>query len=170
MLGKILRKISGDDRGTTFLEVMATVLMVSVAVVGTTYALFFSSNSLREDMHREQVLRMVEQEMEYWVGRIYLGGTADSPSPQEMQGSGNTSYRQAMLDPESIQAIQVRFFYDPIVGRGTYKPTETSPEFSAYYVVTVWAEWTEPDGRQYRRSLNNEVILTTYVVPGGYAG
>jgi hypothetical protein len=169
MLGKILRKLTGDDRGTTFIEVMATITMVSAAVVGTTYSLFFANNSLREDMHREQVLRMVEQEVEYWVGRIYVGGP-DAPSTQEMQGSGNSSYRQMPLDPEALQTIQVKFFYDPIIGRGSYQPTETSPVMPAYYVVTVWAEWTEPDGRQYRKTLNNEVRLTTYVVPGGIGG
>jgi hypothetical protein len=169
MLGKILRKFTGDDRGTTFLEVMATITMVSAAVVGTTYSLLFANTSLREDMHREQVLRMVEQEVEYWVGRIYLGGP-DAPSPTEMQGSGSVAYRQMTLDPETLQPIQVKFFYDPILGRGTFQPTESSPIFAAYDVVTVWAEWTEPDGREYRKSLGNEVRITTYVVPGGVGG
>lgn len=165
----LLQKLRGDDRGTTFLEVMATVVMVSVAVVGTTYSLFFANSTLREDMHRQQVARMVQQEVEYWVGRIYLAG-ADSPTAQEMMGSTAVPYRTMALDPDAEEVIQVRFFYDPIVARGVYLPTPESAPLPAYYVITLWAEWDEPDGKVHSKELGNEVSLTTYVVPGGIGG
>lgn len=164
-----LRKFRGDDRGTTFLEVMATITMVSVAVVGTTYSIFFANSTLREDMHRQQVARMVQKEVEYWIGRIYQGGV-DGLSDQEREGSGGAPYHTQTLDPNAEQPIEVRFFYDPIIGRGSYQNQQSGPPSPAYYVLTVWAEWTEPDGKLYSKSVGNEVSFTTYVVPDGISG
>ncbi len=148
---------------------MATIAMVSAAVVGTTYSLFFANGSMKTDMHRQQVARMVEQEVEYWVGRIYLA-SQDMPNAQELMGSGGVFYRTTILDPDGPKPIQVRFFYDPIVARGVYQPSLTTPALPAFYVVTVWAEWDEPDGKSFKRTLGNEVSFTTYAVPGGIGG
>gem|GEM_PF-2408254 len=153
------RVIRRDD-GLTFIEVIVTFMMVSAAIVATTYSLFFGHRELTVDMHKQQILRIVQQETEYWVGRIYVG-TPDDPNVIELAGSARTPYRTVMLDPNSESPIQVRLFYDPIITRaGTINPQE---EIAPYYVVTVWAEWTEPDGQDFTRNRGNHVSLTTYV-------
>ncbi len=146
-----------DRGGATFIEVLATFVMVAAAVVSTTYSLFFGQRTLATDMHKQQVLRMVEQETEYWVGRIYTG-TPDDPNLIEISGATGSPYRRLTLDPDSKRPVEVRFYYDPIIER-----TSVVYGGGSYWVVTVWAEWTEPDGQEFSKAHGTEVAQTTYV-------
>jgi len=133
--------------------------MVSVAVIVTTYSLFFGNRTLDVDMHKQQVLRIVQQELEYWVGRMYIGQPGVDPSVMEMTGSGGSPYKVIELDPDSKSPIDVRLYYDPITPVADFN----SESGVAYWIVTVWAEWDEPDGESFARANDKAVILTTYV-------
>lgn len=147
-----------DDRGgITFVEVLATFVIIVFGVIATAYSMYVGNRALRVDLHKEQILHLVEQEMEYWVGRLYTG-TANDPNVFELAGSPNKPYKTVILDQETGKEIQVRLYYDPIVLRINL----TNPE-STYYVVTVWAQWTENDGEDFTRLNGKAVKLTTYV-------
>lgn len=147
------------DDGLTYVEVITTLVMVSVAVVATTYSLYFGNRSLDLEMHKQQVLRIVQQEVEFWVGRMYTGQPGVDPSAAEMMGSVNNPYRTVLLDPDSKEPIQVKLFYDPI----TAVANPNTQSGIGYWIITIWAEWTEPDGQQFKKSEDTAVILTTYV-------
>lgn len=159
------RKKIRDDSGFTYFEAIATLVMVAVAVVATTYSLYYAERSLAVDMHKQQINRIVQQELEYWIGRIYTG-TPDDPNNVEKMGSVQSPYKTVILDPDSKKPIQVKLFYDPIIPI----PSVEFPGTIAYYKITVWAEWEEPDKQQFKRSQGREISLTTYVAQSGVAG
>jgi hypothetical protein len=168
MIMKMLRLplCKSDQGGVTFIEVLATITMVAVAAVTTTYALFYGNRALDVDMHKQQVLRMVQQEVEYWVGRIYVGSPGLDPSELEMTGSVMNPYRTTILDPQAAKPIQVKLFKYGISGILDPNPVPGGSP-TAYYRITIWAEWTEPDGQAFRRTLGSAISLTTYVASGG---
>ncbi|MFH1863216.1 MAG: hypothetical protein ABH878_10450 [bacterium] len=161
-----LSEIRRDDGGVTFIEVLATFVMLVAAVIATAYAMFFGQEALTVNMQKQQVLRIVQQELEYWVGRVYTGSPED-PNTNEMMGSPNWPYRTIKLDAvdaSSPTPIEVRLYYDPIVA--FYDPNsgaEPGVDQPTYWIITVWAEWTEPDGQIFSKARGNEVSLTTYV-------
>lgn len=151
-----------DERGgITFVEVLVTFVIVVAAVIATTYAMYFGNRALKVDMHKQQVLQLVEQELEYWIGRMYTGSTND-PNMVEMAGSPTVPYRTFYLDEDSEKQIQVRLYYDPIVPRADAS-SPGGQEPNVYYVLTVWGEWSEPDGEDFSRANGKAMKLTTYV-------
>ena len=158
-----IRLLKKDESGFTFIEVLATFVMVTAAVIATAYSLHYGQRMLTIDMHKQQVLRMVQGEIEYWIGRLYTGNP-DNGDPTVLELAGRTSapYKTAYLDdvegvPDSDK-IQVRLYYDPIERRND--PGILAP----HWVITVWAEWTEHDGQRFRRingKHHNEISLTS---------
>lgn len=162
---KRLLKFCRDDQGVTFVEVLVTFVMLVAAVVITAQSLFYGNRALDVNMHKQQVLRIVQVELEYWIGQMYNhqrdNESAPWPPDQQMAGSTGKRYKTVPLEPGS--PIMVDLFRDPIGER--FDPTylnELGELKVAYYVITVWAEWEEPDGQVFSKENGNAVILTTY--------
>lgn len=152
-----------DDRGVTYVEVVVTVIMVVAAVVVTLYSLYFGNRSLDVDMHKQQALRIVQEEMEYWIGRMYTSQPGD-PSSVEM--AGKTRYKSVLLDKGTENQIEIWLSRDPITV--VYDPNNFNSQgypLVAYWIITIWAEWEEPDGREFQKEYGNEISLTTYAAP-----
>jgi hypothetical protein len=170
LLGKIrgsgcLLRVCRDDQGVTFIEVLVTFVMLVAAVVVTAQSLFFGNRALDVNMHKQQVLRIVQVELEYWVGQMYINqrDNENAPWPPDLQmaGSPDSPYKTVPLEPGS--PIMVDLFYAPIEER--FDPTymnELGEPMVAYYAISVWAEWEEPDGQVFSREIGNAVSLTTY--------
>ncbi|TKJ39978.1 hypothetical protein CEE37_09585 [candidate division LCP-89 bacterium B3_LCP] len=163
------RRLLKKDDGVTFIEVLVTFVMLVAAAVITAQTMFFGNRFLDVNMHKQQVLRIVQVELEYWIGQMYTH-TRDNqnepwPIDQTMKGSTEYPYKVVPLEPGS--PIMVNLFYGPIQERKT-DPTyinELGELKVAYYAITVWAEWVEPHGKSVQRfckDLGNEISLTTY--------
>ena len=159
--GKVLRR----DEGVTYVEVVVTLIMVMAATVVVMHSLFFSNRMLDVDMHKQQVLRFLQQELEYWVGRMYLGGS-NLPSVEEM--GARYHYTQYQIDDfdedKSHPPIVIYISKGPITEvLDPDNTNEVGDAMVAYWIVTVYAEWNEPDGQTFSRGNNNEIALSTYV-------
>ena len=153
------------DDGITFIEVAVTLIMVMAAVVLIMHSLYFGERMLDVNMHRQQALRVVQEELEYWVGRMYLS-TGGNPSSQEKLPSyryksipisdkeDGTATITVWLSRSEIQQV------DDLVHMN-----ESGDPQIGYYRFTVWGEWVEPDGQEFLRSLGTEVALTTFSAP-----
>ena len=152
------------DDGITFVEIVITLIMLMAAAVVILYSLYFGQRSLDADMHRQQVLRIVQEEVEYWIGRMYISTPGD-PSAQEML----TQYRYKTVQlrdkvDTSKPTITVYLSRSAIVPVDDFTNTnEQGDPVIGYYKFTVWAEWTEPDGQEFSRSKGTEVSISTYV-------
>lgn len=150
----------GDGGGVTFIEVMVIFIMVSTAVVGTTFSLFYGNRMLDTDMHRQQVLRIVQEEVEYWVARMYLSSPGD---PSEYELAAKTKYKSVALDTD-VPPIVIWLSRDAIVAVPDMNNfSSTGEPATAYWKITIWAEWDEPDGQSFSKNMGTEVSLTTYV-------
>jgi hypothetical protein len=160
-----LRILKDERGGITFIEVLVTFIMVTAAVIATAHAMYVGSRALRVDMHKQQVLQLVEQEMEYWIARIYLGNPGLDPTWAELAGSPGRPYRPNIyLDKGTDRQAVVNLFYDPIIKR--FDPNLVGPGGEAeieYWVVTVWGEWAEFNGEEFTRSNGKAIKFTTYV-------
>jgi len=161
---RFLRFILLQDRGITFVEVVVTLIMLMAAVVVIMYSLYAGQRSLDSDMHRQQALRIVQEEVEYWIGRMYLS-TPDNPSFEEMLPK--YKYKSVPLDDHEEEPGPTVVIY---LSRSEIQPVN-DPEHTneqgdpviGYYRFTVWAEWTEPDGQKFSRQDGTAVSLSTYV-------
>lgn len=150
-----------NDSGVTFIEVIVTLVMIVAAVIVTIQSLYVGKRALDHNMHEMQVMRIVQGELEFWVGRMYVNQreNADDPFPSDAQmlGSERRPYRTVLLDPESPNPIVVSIYYQPIDPRLSPDIVNNIGEpIVAYYSITVWAEWVEPDGTF------KDIQLTTY--------
>ncbi len=155
--------LSRDD-GITFVEVVVTLIMLMAAVVVIMYSLYAGQRSLDSDMHRQQALRIVQEEMEYWIGRMYLS-TPENPSFEEMLPKYR--YKSVPLDDHEEEPGPTIVIY---LSRSEIQPVndiehtnEQGDPVIGYYRFTVWAEWTEPDGQKFSRQDGTAVSLSTYV-------
>ncbi|MBU0519723.1 hypothetical protein KJ564_12405 [bacterium] len=162
--GRLVDFVKRDD-GINFIEVAVTLIMVMAAVVLIMHSLYFGERMLDVNMHRQQVLRLVQEEVEYWVGRMYLS-TEGNPSTQEVlpkyryksipisDKADGTPTIIVWLSRSEIQQvddiIHVNESGDPRIG---------------YYRFTIWGEWEEPDGQAFLRNQGTEVGLTTFSAP-----
>jgi len=163
---KAFLKIFQSDRGgITFIEVLVTFVIIAAAAIATAHSMYVGTRALRVDMHKQQVLQLVEREMEYWIGRIYTGNPPVDPNPAELAGNPNQQhYRLFYLDEGEGYQATVKMFHDPIIKR--YDPALIGPNGQVeleYWVVTVWGEWAEYNGEEFTRSNNKAIKITTYV-------
>ncbi len=149
-----LRLAGSDDGGITFLEVLVTFIMIAVATVVVGHSLYFGNRMLDVDMHKQQALRIVQQELEYWIGRLYMGSPGD---PSEFEMAPKMNYKSVILEKDT-PPITVQLSRDQIL-----PVMDPNTAAIAYWKVTVWAEWEEPDGQLFSREIGTEVSLTTYV-------
>lgn len=163
---KALLKILKNERGgITFVEVLVTFVIIVTAAIAAAHSMYVGTRALRVDMHKQQVLQLVEREIEYWIGRIYTGNPGVDPTWVELAGSGNRHYRLFYLDEGEEYQATVKMFYDPIIQ--TYDQGLVGPSGQAdvkYWIVTVWGEWQEHNGEEFTRANGKEIKLTTYVV------
>ncbi|MCX6640667.1 MAG: hypothetical protein NTW14_09340 [bacterium] len=149
---------AASDEGVTFLEVLVTFVMLVAAIIITFHSIFLSNHALDLSMRKQQAMRLVQQEVEYWVGRMYVNQLPGDPTPDEMLPKNH--YKKISLDAGTSRQVDVWLSRDQIVERiDTSQPGEQPQR---YWVITVYAEWTEPDGQQFNRSDNLAISLTTY--------
>ena len=149
-----LHLIREDDGGITFLDVLVTFVMIAVATVVVTHSLYFGNRMLDVDMHKQQALRIVQQELEYWIGRLYMGSPGD---PSEFEMAPKINYKSVVLEKDTPPII-VQLSRDQIL-----PVVDPNTAAIAYWKVTIWAEWEEPDGQIFSREIGTEVSLSTYV-------
>ena len=137
------------DDGVTFLEVVVALIMLMAAVVLITHSLFFGHRLLDVDMHKQQVLRIMQQELEFWVGRMYMNAaiTAEDLAPRNR-------YKSFVIDEDQINApIEIWISKSAITEvADPNNTTETGDPMIAYWRITIYAEWEEPDGQTFSRS------------------
>lgn len=155
---KHLLRFCRDDQGVTFVEVLVTFVMLVAAVVVTAQSVFFGDRALDVNMHKQQVLRIVQVELEYWIGVWYNNQRENEiapwPTDLQMQGSTSKPYKTVPLEPGS--PIEVDLYRDPTGERFDPSYVNELGELKvAYYVITIWAEWEEPDGQVLTVSLTS---------------
>lgn len=158
----VLRPLAADE-GVTFIEVLVTFVMLVAAIIITFHSLFISNHALDLAMRKEQVLQIVQNEMEYWIGRIYVGSPPTDPNLIELGGQNH--YKMVLLDPNTDKKVEVWLSRDPIVPRQDIaQPGEGEQK---YWVITIYAEWNEPGGQEFKRGNDLAISLTTYVSQPG---
>jgi hypothetical protein len=156
------------DEGVTFVEVAVTLLMLVAAAVVLMHSLYFGNRMLDVEMHKQQVLYRLQEEMEYWIGRLYLGGS-DFPTDQERAAS-NGYDKFSIIDYEggkTAEPIIVLLSKSAIVeyqDQVNVNP-DTGDPLTAYWKFTVYAEWKEPNGQEFSRQKGTDLSLTTYIAP-----
>lgn len=163
-----VKRLLRREDGVTFIEVAVTLLMVVAAAVVLLHSLYQGNKMLDVEMHKQQVLYRLQEEMEYWIGRLYLGGS-DFPSEEE-QAPNNRYDRFTIIDYEQNtrpEEIVVWFSKSGIVevkDNENVNP-DTGEPLTGYWKFTVYAEWKEPNGQEFSRNRETELSLTTYVAP-----
>jgi hypothetical protein len=148
------------DEGVTFLEVVVAFIMLMAATVVLMHSLFFGHRMLDVDMHKQQAARMVQQELEYWIGRIYMNTPIE---PEDLAPQNH--YKSFLIDEDDLNtAVKIWISKSAIVQ--VMDPDNTNSmggPVTAYWRITVYAEWDEPDGQSFSRNIGTEVALSTYV-------
>jgi len=127
-------------------------LMISVAVVGTTYAMFFGRQALIQQEHRKVALYQLRQFVEHWTGRIALSDI----TPQDLLGGPNTAITvdlddASVPDDAKVRAVIIR------------EPTQTVDLLETgsgldYYRLHLYATWQERDGSPQRIDIKTSML------------
>ncbi len=156
------------DDGVTFIEVAVTLLMVVAAAVVLMHSLYQGNKMLDVEMHKQQVVYRLQEEMEYWIGRLYLGG---SDFPRDEERAPNNHYDKfEIIDHEKYKRPEKIIVWFSKSGIQEVTDTEnvnpdTGDPLTAYWKFTIYAEWKEPNGQEFSRARNTELSLTTFVAP-----
>lgn len=161
--GRLADFVKRDD-GITFIEVAVTLIMVMAAVVMILHSLYFGERMLDVNMHRQQVLRYVQQELEYWIGRMYLSSPSNPTANEKLP---KYHYRSIQIsdNKDETPTITVWLSRSEIQEVDDLLHTNEGEPMIGYYRFTIWAEWVEPDGQSFLRSNGTDVALTTYSAP-----
>ncbi len=148
------------DDGITFLEVVVALIMLMAGAVVVTHSLFFGHRMLDVDMHKQQVSRMVQQELEHWIGRIYMNAAIE---PEDL--APKNRYKSFLIDEDDFN-IPIKVWISKSAITEVMDPentTSTGAPETAYWKITIYGEWEEPDGQSFSRSIGTELALSTYV-------
>ena len=109
-----MKQIAVRRRQRGAIDLMQTVvafLMITVAVVGTTYAMFYGRQALIRQEHRKVALFQLRQYVEYWTTRVAVSNL----SAREMLGGPETAVTVDLDDTSVSEAARVR----AVITRGT---------------------------------------------------
>lgn len=127
-------------------------LMITVAVVGTTYAMFYGRQALIRQEHRMVALYQLRQYVEQWTSRVFLSEI----SHQEGLGGPQTAIVVDLDDEFVSENARVR----AVITRG---PTEAVdlPETGSgddYYRLSFSATWRERDGTEQQIDIRTAMV------------
>lgn len=132
-----------DEGGIDFIQLVISLLIVSIACVGTLQALYYGYDELDRQVRYRKALSIARSYVEYWQGRIHT----DTPKGRELVGNLRGNPVIALLDErkrdteEDNIECNLRYALD--------QRTETPRgEKLDYWVIQVQASWEEPDGKQ----------------------
>ncbi len=144
------------------MDAIVTFVMLMAAAAIMAHSLFFGNRMLDTDMHKQQVMRIVQQELEYWVGRIYMNTTMtpDEFAPKTHYGGILVDDNEGEYNPP-FRVWLSKSAITPVIDPN--QSNESGDPVVAYWTITVYAEWDEPDGQSFSKNNGNEVSLSTYV-------
>jgi len=141
------------ERGAIdLMQAVVAFLMITVAVVGTTYAMFYGRQALIRQEHRKVALYQLRQYVEHWTSRITLG--ASGISARDMLGGPDTAVYVDLDDPSVPDGVEA------VIVRGCTEAVDL-PETGVnvdYYRIHFSATWQERDGTEQRIDLNTSVV------------
>jgi len=141
------------ERGAIdLMQAVVAFLMITVAVVGTTYAMFYGRQALIRQEHRKVAIYQLRQYVEHWTSRVFL----TEISHQEGLGGPQTAVVVDLDDEFVSERARVR----ATITRG---PTETVdlPETGTgddFYRLSFSATWQERDGTEQRIDIRTAMV------------
>ncbi|MBU1937207.1 hypothetical protein KKG05_07390 [bacterium] len=131
------------QRGSVdLMQVAVAFLMITVAVVGTTYAMFYGRQAIIRQEHRKVALYHLRQYVEEWTGRILI--EASKIPPGEMLGGSDTQVVVDLDDSSVPERAQVKATISRESTLAVDLP-ETG-EGIDYYRLGFTVTWREYDG------------------------
>ncbi|MFH1011892.1 MAG: hypothetical protein V1784_11750 [bacterium] len=127
-------------------------LMITVAVVGTTYAMFFGRQALIQQEHRKVALYQLRQYVEHWTGRIALSDI----TAQDLLGGPQTAFAVDLDDASVPEDVKVR----ALITRGPTETVDLSETGTGidYYRIHLYATWQERDGCPQRIDIKTSML------------
>jgi hypothetical protein len=134
------------------MQAVVAFLMITVAVVGTTYAMFYGRQALVRQEHRKVALYQLRQYVEHWTTRVAVS----TLSAREMLGGPETAVTVELDDASIPEGARVR----AVITRG---PTEAVdlPETGMgidFYRIHLYATWQEQDGPPQRIDIYTSML------------
>jgi hypothetical protein len=154
MLKRMTNKVR-QRGGIDLMQAAVAFLMITVAVVGTTYAMFFGRHALIQQEHRKVALYQLRQYVEYWTGRVALSDI----TPQDLLGGPNTAIMVDLDDASVPENIRVR----ATIIREPTEPVDLMETGTGvdYYRIHLYATWQERDGSPQRIDLETSMLRVT---------
>jgi len=148
------RKIDRScERGAIdLMQAAVAFLMITVAVVGTTYAMFYGRQALIRQEHRKVALYQLRQYVEYWTTRAAVS----TLSPREMLGGPESAVTVELDDGSVPEAARVR----ALITRGPIEAVDL-PETGTgidFYRIHLYATWQEHDGGPQRIDIRTSML------------
>lgn len=129
-------KIKISANGTSFIEVMIAVVIISIASLGLLMGVVHARSELHSIEMRELATNELVNYVEYWKGRVADGSISNSDLSGDLQGKqiylvGNT---------QSQYKVRARLFYD-------IDNLDSETEFGVTnynrYNIDCWIEWKD---------------------------
>lgn len=136
------------------MQLAVAFLMITVAVVGTTYAMFYGRQAIIRQEHRKVALYQLRQHVEQWLTRVAISDI----SPEEMMGGSNAA---VIADLDDI-SVPVNTRVQATIVRGRTVPVDL-PETGAgvdYYRISFSMTWQERDGGEQRIDIRTSMVRT----------
>ncbi|MDP8228081.1 MAG: hypothetical protein P9M15_01355 [Candidatus Electryoneaceae bacterium] len=137
-----------DEGGIDFIQLVISLLIVSIACVGTLQALYYGHEELDRQVRYRKALSITRSYVEYWQGRVHT----DTPRGRELVGNLNGNPVEVLLDQRKTgkDGKDINCFLRYALDQRT--ETQRGENLD-YWVIQVLNTWEEPDGKQESISL-----------------
>jgi hypothetical protein len=147
-----------EKGGLDFIQVITAIVIITIAAVSTTYSIYVGRLSLEDELQEKQAIRYAQEEMEYWVGRVFV----TQITGQEYVGDTQTG-RRVLIDPRNPNVandnVWGRVYYNRII---PVNLLITGEEITDYYQLHVWVKW--PDEREVPEAHKRRVDLYSSMI------